>query len=54
MFKNIHLFHKWEKWGDVETEHWAIDYFGRRTIVIKKIQYRKCSICGKCQKRYVK
>lgn len=57
MFKNMHLFHKWEKWGEIQTEQWIVTScldLNVKHTTIRHFQARTCSVCGKYQKRYIK
>jgi hypothetical protein len=54
----VHIFHKWEKWKEpVEKKFQRYVMTGNRQfkdgIVVKRIQQRICSICGKIQETII-
>ena len=56
LFKNLHIFHRWEKWSDVRTENGWVRYYhvtGIERSTLRAYQGRICSICGKYQRRYI-
>jgi hypothetical protein len=52
---NSHFFHKWNNWSEISSEEWVSinNFTGRSTKILRCVQHRTCSMCGKYQKRYI-